>query len=75
MIILIVGAVCGGRFFMWGLFCDEGVFFLSGEMKLLSLFVIVVGGFIGWICSNFISFSGLRSNLFGGHTLFGIMHM
>lgn len=48
MFVLIVGAVVGGRFFIWSIFYGDGCFFLISWAKVLTLVVVLVGGLMGW---------------------------
>nr|AWV84752.1 NADH dehydrogenase subunit 5 [Anopheles funestus] len=49
---LMVMAVIGGSMLSWLIFLNPAMICLPSEMKLLTLFVCLLGGFIGYLLSN-----------------------
>lgn len=45
--LLIIGGVTGGRLLSWFFFSNEGVLFLRLSEKLITIFVVTIGGVLG----------------------------
>nr|AZL92898.1 NADH dehydrogenase subunit 5 [Parborlasia corrugatus] len=75
MMILVIGAVTGGSFFMWVLFYDQSIMFLADSSKSLTLIVVTVGGFMGWMVNSGGSLSEEKGAYVGKKGYFGLVYM